>query len=132
MLELEDDRFCFACGERNTRGLGLSFDWDGNVLRASFTPGKYHQGYKDVVHGGIISTVLDECMAQAVIKKTGRMAATADFHARFREPLMVGEETLTEARVEKVTRKIVEASAAMRRISDEKTVAEARGKLVLA
>jgi acyl-coenzyme A thioesterase PaaI-like protein len=131
MLELEDDRWCFACGERNPEGLKLVFNWDGEALRAFFTPQKFHQGYKDIVHGGIISTVLDECMAQVAIKKTEKMAATAGFRVRFREALMVGEETLTEAVVEKETRRLIEASARMKRVSDGRLIAEARGRLMV-
>jgi uncharacterized protein (TIGR00369 family) len=132
MLRLEDDRHCFACGEKNPIGLKLSFSWDGETLRAAFTPQKSHQGYKDVIHGGIISTVLDECMAQAAIKKLGLMAATVEFGVRFRNPLMAGEETVAEARVEGVTRKLVEASAVLKRVSDSATIATARGKLFVA
>jgi acyl-coenzyme A thioesterase PaaI-like protein len=34
-------------------------------VKASFTPNPEHQGFHDVVHGGIISTILDEAMAWA-------------------------------------------------------------------
>jgi acyl-coenzyme A thioesterase PaaI-like protein len=131
MLKLEDDRYCFACGEKNPMGLKLSFDWDGETLKSSFTPQKEHQGYKDVVHGGIISTVLDECMAWATIRKLNTMAATAEFSVRLKSPLKTGEETLTEAKVENISRKLVEASSIMKRVSDAKIIATARAKLVL-
>jgi acyl-coenzyme A thioesterase PaaI-like protein len=32
-------------------------------VKASFVPGPQDQGFDDVVHGGIISAVLDEAMA---------------------------------------------------------------------
>lgn len=131
MLKLEDDRYCFACGERNPEGLKLTFDWDGKTLKSSFTPRKEHQGYKDVVHGGIISTVLDECMAWAAIKKLNTMAATAELSVRLKNPLRTGEKTLTEARVENTSRKLVEASSTMKRASDGKVIATARAKLIL-
>jgi uncharacterized protein (TIGR00369 family) len=131
MLKLEDDRYCFACGEKNPMGLKLSFDWNGETLKSSFTPQKEHQGYKDVTHGGIISTVLDECMAWAAIKKLNAMAATAEFSVRLKNPLMTGEETLTEAKVENISRKLVEVSSIMKRTSDGKLIATARAKLVL-
>ena len=130
MLKLEDDSYCFACGEKNPMGLGLSFDWDGETLKSSFTPQKEHQGYKDITHGGIISTVLDECMAWVAIKKLNTMAATAEFSVRLKSPLKTDEETLTEAKVENISRKLVEASSVMKRVSDGKIIATARAKLV--
>jgi uncharacterized protein (TIGR00369 family) len=99
-LALKDDNHCFACGRENPIGLKLSFEWDGGVLTASFTPLKAHQGYAGIVHGGIVATVLDECMAQAAIRKFGDMAATVEITVRFRKALMVGEETRAEATVE--------------------------------
>jgi acyl-CoA thioesterase FadM len=59
------------------------------------------------------------------------MAATAEFSVRFRAPLMVGEETLTEALVERASRRLIEARATMRRRSDGAVIAEAGGKFVL-
>jgi uncharacterized protein (TIGR00369 family) len=129
MLSLRDDRYCFACGDRNPIGLGLRFTWDGQVLRAAFTPRKEHQGYADVTHGGIIGTVLDEVMAQAAIKQLGAMAATVEFSVRLRKPLMAGEEAVAEARVTNVDGPLVEASSLLRRTDDGAVVARARARL---
>jgi uncharacterized protein (TIGR00369 family) len=130
MLSLQDDRFCFACGEKNDGGLHLSFSWDGERLSTTFLPEKRHQGYTDVVHGGIISTILDECMAQAVIRKWGVMAATVDFHVRFRHALMVGEDARAEARVVRFRGRMVEAEATLMRRTDGAVLAEATSKLM--
>jgi uncharacterized protein (TIGR00369 family) len=132
MLRLEDDRYCFACGEHNPIGLHLSFEWDGEVLHAAFVPRKEHQGYKDVIHGGIITTVLDECMAQAAIKGQGHMAATVEVKVRFRSALMAGEETSVEARITGARHGVMEGSAVMRRASDGTVIAEAEGRLMRA
>ncbi len=75
---------------------GLRADGDG--VKASFIPGPDHQGFDDVVHGGIISTVLDEAMAWATAH-AGFWAMTGEMRVRFRQPLNIGESTVVTARV---------------------------------
>jgi len=132
MLKLSDDRFCFACGEQNPIGLRLHFDWDGEVLRSTFTPRKEHQGYQDVIHGGIITTVLDECMAQAAIHGLGVMAATVEIKVRLRSALMINEEVGVEASVESGRHGIIKGAAEMRRTSDGSLIATAEARLMRA
>lgn len=130
MIELQDDRYCFACGERNPIGLKLDFHWDGDVLSCLFTPLKEHQGYTDIIHGGIITTILDECMAQASIRKFGTMAATVEITVRFRKALMAGENVRVEARINDARHGVLEGTALMQRTSDNGLVASAEGRLM--
>lgn len=55
---------CFGCSPHNPIGLKLEFTMDGDVCRSSFTAGPQHQGWTGYIHGGIISSLLDEIMAQ--------------------------------------------------------------------
>jgi len=90
MLELRDDSMCFACGTRNPDGLHLEFAFeDGEVTTSIAFPKKY-QGYRNVVHGGLISTVLDEAMV-TLLNKMGLLAVTAELKVRFLRPARVGE-----------------------------------------
>lgn len=89
-LELRDDSMCFACGRKNPDGLHLEFSYgDGEVSASIAFPGKY-QGYGDVVHGGLISTVLDEAMV-TLLNKMGHLAVTAELTVRFLRPARIGE-----------------------------------------
>ncbi len=86
----EGDRMCFACGKDNPDGLQLEFESVGDNVRTSVTfPSKF-QGYSDVVHGGLVSTVLDETMV-TLLNRMGYLALTAELSVRFREPVRVGE-----------------------------------------
>ena len=71
---------------------------DGKVL-TEFIPQKIHQGYKDIIHGGLISTLLDEAMVKAALMQ-GMPAVTAEITVRFKNPLMVGEKAIVEAIIE--------------------------------
>lgn len=92
----DDDRYCFVCGEKNPFGLHLEpvgKNGKGTIL---WNPEKRHQGYSGVVHGGLISTLLDEAMAYAAISVAG-FCATADISVKFRKPVRIGETVKVEA-----------------------------------
>jgi acyl-coenzyme A thioesterase PaaI-like protein len=56
-----NSRMCFLCGTENPIGLHLRFytDDEGRCI-ARFRPKPEHQGYPGQLHGGIISSLLDE------------------------------------------------------------------------
>jgi acyl-coenzyme A thioesterase PaaI-like protein len=89
----DDDRnqWCFACGKQNPIGLQLDFREEADKYIANFTPGPQHQGYDGIVHGGIVSTLLDEIMARYPYAK-GMDAVTARLEVRFRQPTPLGQE----------------------------------------
>lgn len=97
MKELPHTHSCFVCGESNPIGLNLRFETDGQRVRTRFTPRPEHIGFKQVVHGGLISTVLDEIMVWACVTQTKRFAYCAELTVRFQNPLRPGEETLAIA-----------------------------------
>jgi len=128
-IKLEDDNYCFACGRENPCGLKLSFHYSGGKLTTEFTPVKMHQGYKDLTHGGVITTVLDEAMIQAAIAE-GIKPVTAEMTMRFKNPLMAGEETVVNAEITKKGAKLIEARSSMSKKKDGTVIAEAHAKLI--
>src|SRR3974390_3387866 len=67
MRTLPHTHSCFVCGESNVVGLKLRFQTDGRVVHGRFTPRAEHVGFREVIHGGIISTLLDEIMVWACV-----------------------------------------------------------------
>lgn len=128
MKKLEDDHHCFVCGEKNPYGLHLTFSLREGSAVTEFIPQKIHQGYKDIVHGGIISTLLDEAMVKAALMQ-GLPAITAEITVRFRNPLMVGERAIIEATITNMNKRIIETSARIKK-SDETLIAEGHAKLL--
>jgi len=103
---------CFACGKKNPIGLKLNFNLEGQIARAEFTPTEFHQGWGNIIHGGIISTILDEAMSYATYF-AGVKCVTASIEVRFKHPLMVGETVIVTAWIEKNARKYLETKATM-------------------
>lgn len=82
--------WCFACGPRNPIGLKLKFREENDTYLSDFTPGPEHQSYNGIMHGGLISTLLDEIMARYLYAK-GLNAVTAKLEVRYRQPTPIGE-----------------------------------------
>ena len=120
---------CFACGEDNSIGLKLKFTWSGKEARTEFVPNKFHQGWADIIHGGIITTVLDEAMAYAAGYE-GIKCVTATMQTRFKHPLSVGEPTVVTAAVTRNARRFIETEAKMT-LRDGTPIAECTAKQVV-
>jgi len=126
-LRLDDDGYCFACGRNNPRGLKLEFKLDKeNCLTTEFRFTKEHQGYKDIVHGGIIALILDEVMGN-LSWKLGKNAIGAQIDVRFKRPTSVGSTLYFKGWIEKEERNIVYMKAEARD-KDNALVALASGK----
>lgn len=78
---------CFVCGKANPIGLKVEFQYNQEgCARADLVLTELFEGYPGVIHGGILSTLLDEVMAKAVIK-SGKIAFTARLNVTYRKPL---------------------------------------------
>lgn len=104
---------CFACGQENGIGLKLVFTRrpPGEAL-AQWTPAAEHEGWPGVVHGGLLSTVLDEAMSHAVLA-AGLKAMTAELRVRFREPAPSGRALAVKGWVVQRSKRLVETEASI-------------------
>lgn len=87
-----DDHQCFLCGSENVQGLKLAFTADAGTLSTRWTSEKRFQGYADVLHGGIISAILDEVMINLPWKLHDAPVSTAELTVRFLKPAPIGAE----------------------------------------
>lgn len=130
MQSLPHTRSCFVCGEANPLGLNLRFESDGRIVRARFTPRSEHNGFKGVVHGGVIATVLDEILSWACAVHARRLAFCAELNVRYVNPMPTGVEVrLTAELVADRKGRIFEARGTAQDASG-KTFAEATGKYI--
>jgi len=128
-VDVVDVDKCFVCGENNPIGLKVNFQWDGKVARTEFTSSELYQGWKGIVHGGIVSCLLDEAMFYAAFFE-GMFCVTAEVQARFKRPAPVGEPLIVTGRVTKKNRRMVEAQATIH-LKDGTLVAESTGTQIV-
>lgn len=126
---ISDNPWCFACGPSNPIGLKLAFTKQEDKYSTTFTAGKEHQSYNGVVHGGIISTLLDETMAR-YIAELGIKAVTARLDIRFREPTPIGEELTISSWITKKRSAMYEMMSEIRRADGTVTV-EGKGMIAV-
>lgn len=103
---------CFGCGEDNPIGLKLNFQWDGATAWTKLVPRKEYEGWPGIIHGGIVFLLLDEAMAW-VSRRMQMQSLTARADVKYHRPLRVGEEVTLSATSVKVTRKVLDAKAAI-------------------
>ena len=120
MIQLPRTKSCFVCGVNNPLGLKMDLETDGRIVRARFAPRPEHVGFKDTVHGGLISTVLDEAMVWAIGVRTKRFAYCAELAVRFFKPVRPGSDFTVVGEVAAVRRgKLFETKAELRDSSEE-------------
>ncbi len=90
MEKLPRYKNCFVCGKENPVGLNLFFYTDKDKVYADFIFGEEHVGFKDHVHGGLLSTLLDEVMGWTIFVQMGIMFNTWELNVRFAKPLQPG------------------------------------------
>lgn len=129
-IDLVDDSTCFVCGKENKNGLQLDIHMDeksGTAWAETVIDEKFC-GWTGVVHGGIVSSLLDELMAYAAftVYKSG---VTGELTVRFRKPVPTGKKIRIEGKIDSNKGRIIFTSA---KILFENTVmAESIGKMVM-
>ena len=103
---------CFVCGEKNPGGLHLVFgiDQEKQVLETTFVASPIYQGYDGIVHGGIISTLLDEAMAKLVYE-LGYEAVTASLEVRFKNPVPILQPLRVHGEIAEISQRLIKARA---------------------
>jgi len=128
--KLPTEDFCFGCGEENPIGLHLDFTEDAQgrfVTKKVLT--KNYQSYHDVVHGGIVTTLMDEAMGGYLHHK-GEHGVTGTISVRFHLPTPIGEEIEIAGWEVSRRRNLVNMKAQIT-LKDGKVAAEATAKMVI-
>ncbi len=76
---------CVVCGEAPC-SLGLAFKIEGDRVVAEFSGGESYQGYDGMLHGGVISAMLDAAMTHCLFAR-GQRGVTGELNIRFRRPV---------------------------------------------
>ncbi len=128
---VERDNLCFCCGSRNERGLHLviTHPEKGSAETTLEVP-TWFSGWKQMTHGGFLTTVLDEIMAYACIS-AGQSAVTGEITVRFTKPVLVGSRIKATGKVEQ-TRGRVMSTKGWIHDADGAVAAEASARFIIA
>lgn len=117
---------CFVCGDKNPIGLNVPFYVKNDRVVAEYTAGRNFEGYKDILHGGILSSLLDEVMIRAVLAK-GINCLTSEIRVKFKKMVKTGEKLHMEGWMVEDKGRILVAQGKITKQNGE-VVAEGEGK----
>ena len=106
-----NSKMCLVCGLKNEFGLYTSFyELENGELMAVFQPRDVHQSYPGRLHGGIISTILDETIGRAIMISHNHefWGVTMEITVRFKKPVPLDEELRVIGRITKDAKRIFE------------------------
>ena len=107
------DQPCFGCSPQHPIGFRLSFVRDGEEVVTRFMPKDCYQGPPGVMHGGLVSTLVDEIGAWAIIALMGKFAFTTSLELRFKRPIRIGIEVVGRGRISAPGRRVVGTSVTL-------------------
>ena len=89
-IEKPEGHHCFACGTANPIGLNLKFYSLGDTVCSEIVLGKYYEGWQNLAHGGIISTLLDEVMSWAIMRAKKTFVVTRKMDIKYVQNVLIG------------------------------------------
>ena len=130
-MAIENNDNCFVCGMKNPFGFQVKPEiiGEGASVRIECTPAEHLQGWANILHGGILSTLLDEAITYVGIGTFDQPAVTAQLEVRFRNPAPTALKLFVYAERTKVSKRLVEAKAEVT-LSDGTLIATGTGKVV--
>jgi uncharacterized protein (TIGR00369 family) len=119
---------CMVCSPSSKHGLGLQFavSKDGSV-QATFNCDKVFEGYANVLHGGMISCLLDGAMTNCMFAH-GYAPVTAELNVRFLRPVVIGEPSTVRAWIERSSSRLHRLKAEI--VQNRQLKASAVGKFM--
>lgn len=129
---LDDDGYCFACGRNNPHGLGMKVSLEARDLSATcrIELDRRFQGWAGIAHGGVVSTLLDEIMAHAVVKHLGQ-AVTTGMETTFRAPVPLEREIVVRGWVAADKGRMCVTEATIHLPGEDRPLAQAKARFLM-
>lgn len=92
---------CFGCSPTNESGLHMEFsvNEERDIVASWLSVPDHLCGWGNIVHGGIVSTILDEAMGWAALVLLGKLVLSKSISVEFFKPIFVGKDIRVEGSV---------------------------------
>ena len=94
---------CFGCSPDNSNGLQMKFEAGHDTVVSNLTVPKHLCGWNGLIHGGVITTILDEIMSWSAIHLLKKLVMTKTMTVDFISPLHVGDQLTAKGQILKVS-----------------------------
>lgn len=119
-------RNCFICGKESQNGLKAGFEITETGAKCTYITDNQFEGFKGVVHGGVLCALLDEVMWKAINAHTGLITMTAKMELKFKKPALIGTKLCIEGFMLRRKKSFIEAKGIITN-SEGEVIAEASG-----
>ena len=96
------EKNCFGCSPNNPAGLQMEFFTDEKSVFSYLKVPDHLRGWNNLVHGGVIATILDEAMGWAAIHLHKLIVLTKNMNIDYIQPVFIDDELKAEGRVQKI------------------------------
>ena len=119
---------CVVCGPENEVGLRLEFPMlDDGSVQTHFNCDAVYEGFPGMLHGGVISSLLDGAMTNCLFAHK-RRGITGELKVRFSHPVVTGRGSIVRAWIEDSSPPFHVLKAEL--VQDQQVKARATGKFV--
>jgi acyl-coenzyme A thioesterase PaaI-like protein len=130
MKKQPSSSMCFVCGRDNSSGMHMQFYADDvGRVHAHYKALEEHEGYPGVMHGGLVTALLDEIIGRTAIA-SDLWCMTAKLEVRFKKPVPVGETLQLVGELTRKTGRLLEGRGEIRCERDGELLAEAHGTYI--
>ncbi|MGN1227645.1 MAG: PaaI family thioesterase [Christensenellales bacterium] len=111
-----NSKMCIICGMDNEASVKAQFyEMENGYLCSLFTFRDIHQSYPERVHGGMITSMLDELVGRVLwVKEPNTYAVTTQINVRFKKPVPYNEQLKGVAYITKNSSRLYEAVGEIR------------------
>jgi acyl-coenzyme A thioesterase PaaI-like protein len=112
-IKQPNSKMCFICGLENPVGLHLHvYETRPGMVETIYTAPEHFQGYPGVLHGGIVSAMIDEISGRSQMGSdpaAPRFMFTARLQIKYRQNVPIGEPLRIVGKAERSRGKFAEA-----------------------
>lgn len=126
-----EDNPCVVCGPDNP--IGLHAEWrreEAGMASATVSVPEAFQGFRGMVHGGVVAALLDDAMWHAIWSGTNVSTYTVDLKTRYRHPTHVGSPLEVRGRFLDSRHRVFRAEATVSDAASGEILAEAEGRFM--
>ena len=129
-----NSRMCLICGMENPVGLHLHiYETEPGMVESTYFAPEHFQGYPGVLHGGIVSAIIDEISGRALMGSdpmNPRFMFTAKLEVKYRKNVPIGKPLKLIGKAVKVKSRSAEAWAGIYDAETDELLAEGTALLM--
>jgi acyl-coenzyme A thioesterase PaaI-like protein len=122
---------CFVCGEFNESGMRARSYVRGDRIELPFEAPAAFAGWRTVIHGGLVATVLDEVMTWSAIVGSRKPCFAAEFTVRMVRPLAPGTRCVARGTMVENRKRVFITKGTLQSEQDEEIYARATGRYMI-